>query len=57
MILKKENRSKYTPFHYWAEGYRHNTIHTLAGDWELSLEENQKLISDLATLETKIFDF
>ena len=57
MILKKENRSKYTSFHYWAEGYRHNTIHTLANDWELSLEENQKLISDLATLETKIFDF
>lgn len=26
MILKKENRSKYTPFHYWAEGYRHNTM-------------------------------
>lgn len=57
MILKKENRSKYTPFHYWAEGYRHNTIYALANDWELSLEENQKLISDLATLETKIFDF
>ena len=57
MILKKENRSKYTSFHYWAEGYRHNTIYTLANDWELSLEENQKLISNLATLETKIFDF
>ena len=30
MILKKENRSNYTPFHYWAEGYRHNTINKLA---------------------------
>lgn len=57
MTLKKENRSNYTPFHYWAEGYRHNTINKLANDWELSLEERMKLISDLTALESNIFDF
>lgn len=57
MTLKKENRSNYTPFHYWAEDYRHNNLKDLIDLWDLSEDERNELTCNLTILEGRIINF